>query len=229
MQAPGSPALRSVLVTLNLTLAQSDGVYLSTLDLSGNDMVLLGGNLSATAAEIASAFAATAGLNWFGYGITSSAAASNTTHLTGLGVIQNSVNGTTTGAPLCNSSNPFDGISPPASAVLVKYTYYGDANLDGKVDASDYSRIDNGFLSQATGRFNGDFNYDGVINGNDYTLIDNALNTQGASLAATIAAAPAPNRAASRVLPSNFALFQTQAAITSTGPMPLSIEESMQK
>ena len=26
--------------------------------------------------------------------------------------------------------------------VLVKYTYYGDANLDGKVDGSDYSRID---------------------------------------------------------------------------------------
>jgi hypothetical protein len=70
----------------------------------------------------------------------------------------------------------------------VKYTYYGDTNLDGVVDGSDYSRIDNGYLSNGalTGWFNGDFNYDGVINGSDYTLIDNAFNTQGAQLAAEV-------------------------------------------
>ena len=73
--------------------------------------------------------------------------------------------------------------------ILVKYTYYGDANLDGKVDASDYSRIDNGYLNHLTGWSNGDFNYDGVINGSDYTLIDNAFNMQGASLAAQISPA----------------------------------------
>jgi hypothetical protein len=71
--------------------------------------------------------------------------------------------------------------------VLLKYTYFGDANLDGKVDGSDYSLIDNGYLNSLTGWFNGDFNYDGVINGSDYTLIDNSFNQQGASLAASIA------------------------------------------
>jgi hypothetical protein len=73
--------------------------------------------------------------------------------------------------------------------VLVKYTYYGDANLDGKIDGSDYSRIDNASASSGslTGWFNGDFNYDGVINGSDYTLIDNAFNTQGTQLSAEIA------------------------------------------
>jgi hypothetical protein len=77
----------------------------------------------------------------------------------------------------------------------VKYTYFGDANLDGKVDGSDYSRIDNAYLynrthptAPLTGWFNGDFNYDGVINGSDYTLIDNAFNTQGALIASEIAA-----------------------------------------
>ena len=68
--------------------------------------------------------------------------------------------------------------------MLIKYTYYGDANLDGKVNASDYSLIDNGYLNHLTGWFNGDFNYDGVVNGSDYTLIDNAFNMQGALLAA---------------------------------------------
>jgi hypothetical protein len=66
--------------------------------------------------------------------------------------------------------------------VLIKYTYYGDANLDGQVDGSDYARIDSGYLNQLTGWYNGDFNYDGVVNGSDYTLIDNSYNTQGANL-----------------------------------------------
>jgi hypothetical protein len=78
----------------------------------------------------------------------------------------------------------FDGQSVNDGDVLVKYTFVGDANLDGVVDAADYEQIDNGFNSQGTatalsGWFNGDFNYDGVINGDDYTLIDNAFNSQG--------------------------------------------------
>ena len=62
--------------------------------------------------------------------------------------------------------------------VLVKYTYYGDADLSGTVTSADYILIDNGFNNHSTGWHNGDFNYDGVVNGDDYTLIDNAYNTQ---------------------------------------------------
>jgi len=69
---------------------------------------------------------------------------------------------------------------------LLKYTYYGDANLDGKIDGSDYSKIDSGYLTGATGWGNGDFNYDNVINGSDYTLIDNAFNSQGMHLSAAV-------------------------------------------
>ena len=60
------------------------------------------------------------------------------------------------------------------------YTYSGDANLDGKVDADDYFQIDSNYnKSGPTGQRNrlryfnkGDFNYDGNINGDDYFLID---------------------------------------------------------
>jgi hypothetical protein len=76
----------------------------------------------------------------------------------------------------------FEGSPVLATDVLIKYTWYGDANLDGKVDGSDYSRIDSGFLAHATGWANGDFNYDNTVNGSDYTLIDNAFNTQGNQL-----------------------------------------------
>ncbi len=122
-------------------------------------------------------------------GITSHAAAIDTTHLTALGVIAND-DGTGTDNALYTS---FDGQSVYDGDILVKYTYYGDADLSGTVDGSDYSRLDNGALSGGTltGWFNGDFNYDGVINGSDYTLIDNAYNTQGANISAQIAATSA--------------------------------------
>jgi hypothetical protein len=120
---------------------------------------------------------------WNGEGIASSAAAADTTHLTALGVILND-NGS--GTPLYGTGGTiaptFDGSALPGDGdILVKYTYYGDANLSGAVDASDYSLIDNGYLNHLTGWYNGDFNYDGVVNGSDYTLIDNAYNMQGAS------------------------------------------------
>ncbi len=87
--------------------------------------------------------------------------------------------------------------------MLVKLTYYGDTDLNGEVDGSDYSRIDNAYLynqtasSPLTGWFNGDFNYDGVINGSDYTLMDNAFNTQGAYIASEIAS---PNAVATDLI-----------------------------
>ena len=98
-------------------------------------------------------------------------------------------------------ASTFAGATPVDGNILVKYTYYGDANLDGKVDGSDYSRIDaaaiadaayytanpTGTSPPATGWYNGDFNYDGYVNGSDYTLIDNAYNTQGAAISSEVA------------------------------------------
>jgi hypothetical protein len=99
----------------------------------------------------------------------------------------------------------FDNQNINPGDILVKYTYVGDANLDGKVDASDYSRIDNGYLNQLTGWANGDFNYDGVVNGSDYTLIDNAFNMQAEPLAeiAPLGAETQPRTARVRLFAGN--------------------------
>jgi hypothetical protein len=59
---------------------------------------------------------------------------------------------------------------------LVKYTYYGDADLSGAIDGADYHQIDVGFGMHLTGWYNGDFNYDGIVDGADYALIDNTFN-----------------------------------------------------
>jgi autotransporter-associated beta strand protein len=149
------------------------------IDLTDNSMVIHDGGIGSVLPLVQTGYNNGA---WnASTGIVSSTAVSNTRHNTAVGIITND-NGS--GTPLYST---FDGAATVDGDVLVKYTYYGDTNLDGKVDGSDYARIDSGYLTQATGWFNGDFNYDGVINGSDYTLIDNAYNTQGAQLAASIA------------------------------------------
>jgi fibronectin-binding autotransporter adhesin len=177
---PNPLAPRQVLSTGALNLSGTSGSWTGKLDLTNNDLDVQNGNLAAITNQVAQGFH---GGTWNGNGgIVSSTAAANTTHLTALGVIQNSV-----GSGSAALYSTFDGLSAASTDVLVKYTYYGDANLNGVVDGSDYSLIDNGYLNHLTGWYNGDFNYDGVVDGSDYTLIDNAFNSQGASLAAIIA------------------------------------------
>ena len=162
-------ATRTVLVLSSLT---NSGV----IDLANNDMIIHNGSAGSvtTSGSIANQIAS--GFDkgqWNGtVGILSSNASNSTLHALGY-------------AP---GGATFDGIATTATDILVKYTYYGDANLDGKVDASDYSKIDSAYaIGGKSGWSNGDFNYDGVINGSDYTLIDNAFNTQGTQISAELA------------------------------------------
>jgi autotransporter-associated beta strand protein len=144
------------------------------LDIKNNSMVISNNSIGQINAMLAAGYN---GGRWNGTGgaIESSTAAANTTHLTAVG----SMTGVTS----------FGGLTVSSSAVELKYTYYGDANLDGQVNSADYTLIDAGFLSRGalTGWQNGDFNYDGVINGSDYTLIDNAFNQQAVQLSTEIA------------------------------------------
>ena len=152
---------RSVVVATSLSLAGS-------LDLGGNDLVVR----NADVATVPVGFANGA---WTGPGLRSSAAAADAAHTTALGVIQNADNGSALLAT-------FDGQAVTAADVVVKYTSYGDANLDGVVTAADYTRADAGFVLGSTGWANGDVNYDGVVDGSDYALIDNAFNRQAGGL-----------------------------------------------
>jgi PEP-CTERM motif len=141
------------------------------IDLSNNAMIVHGGNLATVTNEIAQGRGASGA--WTGtVGITSSAAAAAPS-TTAVGV---EVNDNGHGVALMSS---FEGQPVADGDILVKYTYVGDANLSGAINASDYTAIDNGFNLHMSGWSNGDFNYDGVVNGDDYTLIDNAFNTQG--------------------------------------------------
>jgi len=76
----------------------------------------------------------------------------------------------------------FNGVSVDDSAVLVKYTYYGDTDLNGVVNFDDYVRTDNGFNNRLSGWMNGDFDGNAQVNFDDYVLIDLAFNTQSGTL-----------------------------------------------
>ena len=78
----------------------------------------------------------------------------------------------------------FGGQSVVSTDTLVMYTYNGDANLSGNVDADDYFIIDSNYNDNGVlfGFANGDFNYDGAINADDYVMIDAGFNGQGAPI-----------------------------------------------
>ncbi len=161
----------------------------ATFDLGGNDLVVRNGSLAAVTAAVAagSAGGATGGL-------VSSAAAANTSRLTMLGVIQNGVDGTTTGTPLtARSTRPRLGDRRPGQVHLLRRRQPGRQGRRGRL-RPDRRRVPQPVDgSPLTGWYNGDFNYDGKVDASDYTLIDNAFNNQQGRLAtAALPAAAVP-------------------------------------
>ena len=77
----------------------------------------------------------------------------------------------------------FAGQTVSGATTIAMYTYAGDVDLNGSVDAVDYGTIDNWIQFPGTsGYTNGDLNYDGVIDAVDYGIIDNTIQLQGPPL-----------------------------------------------
>ena len=180
---PTTQRLNSLVVNGTLISAPSGssglGILTKTLtvtgllDLTDNDLILDYNGTSQLSAVEASIVSARNGGTWLGAsGLTSTTARDNPQHNTTLGAMERPD----------YPGGSFDGENPDATSVLVKYTYYGDANFSGTVSFDDYVKIDTGFNQHLTGWSNGDFNLDGSVNFDDYVLIDTAFNTQGASL-----------------------------------------------
>jgi autotransporter-associated beta strand protein len=144
------------------------------------DTILLG-NLRTALASGASFTGNTP--TWTGTGIISSTAAADSNKITGIGYLESS-------SLLGTSGGTYGGVAVDGSALLLKYTYFGDVNLDGKITADDYALLDKGYAQYNTGAIptgtaiwqNGDFNYDGVVDSNDYMLADTAFGKQSGVL-----------------------------------------------
>jgi hypothetical protein len=147
------------------------------LDLTDNDLIV--DYVGATQLPIVTALinqGRNGGL-WNGFGITSSAAGANPLSNTTLGRMEGFEYDVLYGV-----AAPFSGRSVDSTAVLVKYTYYGDTDFNGQVNFDDYARTDAGFSLGRTGWLNGDFDGNNLVNFDDYSLIDLAFNTQGVPL-----------------------------------------------
>jgi hypothetical protein len=116
------------------------------------------------------------GGTWDGPGIDSSAIGASAFHALGSAEASEALALTGTQTAIWN------GQTVDATSVLVKYTYGGDANLDGKINVDDYGRIDFNIGLGTSGWFNGDFNYDGKVNVDDYGIIDFNVGIQGAPI-----------------------------------------------
>jgi len=177
--------------TYNLVLQQG-----ATFDLTTGNLVVdyADGQPSPfddVVAKVVEGYNAAGGIGnfWKGTGLTSSAAAAQAQGLTALAVLDNSDPDLKLGWSAGLSD--LEGLAVDATTVLVKYTWFGDANLDGVVDSNDYDMIDNAWILWTTqgtipdGGFRwgvGDFNYDGTIDSNDYDKIDNSFLLQGTGL-----------------------------------------------
>lgn len=143
------------------------------VDMNDNDLAVTNGTYAGVTGLIKTA---RNGGAWNGpNGITSSVAKN--------AVPKNKTLGTLTGTQyLSTGTTTFSGLNVAASDTLVKFTYYGDTDFNGKVNFDDYARVDSGFQTGGSQWFRGDFDYNGVVNFDDYALIDLAFNTQGTTV-----------------------------------------------
>ena len=161
-----------VLRTQTLTMADN-----SVLDLAGNAMVVSTGILAEVTAWLASGRTTNPATRWQGAGIASSTAAMPANANKTLAALLND-DGHGNAIRLDMNGNPV-----ARGDILVKYTWTGDANLDGQVDSADYFHLDMGFLKGGVRYQNGDFEYGGTVDGDDYFLMDMAFLSQTAVLA----------------------------------------------
>lgn len=150
------PSANNVLPLPTLSIADD-----STLDLLDNDLILHAAN--------------PASILWL---ITSARLiSSSATFLTTLAATVNTRGNNT---PLLTT---FSGQPVTPSDVLVKFTYKGDANFDGRVTIADYLITDRASARSLTGWINGDFDHSGgPPDATDYFLLDQSFLAGGPTL-----------------------------------------------
>ena len=164
----GGNAGTSTLANLNINAT-------GKLDLTNNDLIVDNGNLTALTAKLSTGLDIN-GSYGGGPGITSSAFANDPNFNTVLGIAANADLGYTS----------FSGQTVDNNDVLIKYTYFGDTDLNGVVDtATDFDLYITGLTSGGSlgGWFYGDFDYNGIVDSSaDFDLFITGLTSQGAPL-----------------------------------------------
>jgi autotransporter-associated beta strand protein len=142
-----SGSVASVVTALNMP-TMGTGI----LDITNNDVIVNTPNPTAAASTLTDVIAAVNGSR-----IVTTAASGNQT----VGFALNSLGLTS-----------FSGETVNSNSVLIKYTYFGDSNLDGFVNDTDFSLFSSNYGTNGGSNpwLNGDYNHDGFVNDTDFTL-----------------------------------------------------------
>ncbi len=136
-----------------------DAINNSRFDITDNNAIIDFTGASPIAqigALVASGYAAGA---WTGPGIMSSLAALDSVHAVGFG-----------DAAALGIIN-FAGVPVDGEAVLLRYTRYGDANLDRAVNLQDFNRLAAHFGMSGVFWHQADFNFDNIVNLQDFNRL----------------------------------------------------------
>jgi hypothetical protein len=170
-EAAFAPNGNQALVTTQFALS-------GTLDLADNDLVINytgaspigtwdGGAYTGVQGCVA---AARSGGTWSGTGLTASGTRFQPPNRTGLGVSEASEALALSGS----ATAVWCGQTVDATTVLVKFTYVGDVDLNGRIDGDDYFVLDSKIAMSGVvfGYARGDLNFDGRIDGDDLFFMD---------------------------------------------------------
>jgi autotransporter-associated beta strand protein len=155
----GSPDMASSRKTLQVGTLSLNTT--GALDLADNDLVVNSGAYTTIRAYVLQ------GLGVSTTGIDSSTSTGGTR----LAVFDNAV--------LPTPFASWNGGTVPTTAIIGKYTYFGDVNIDGQVTGDDYTVIDSNLNTTppvGIEWLRGDANTDGTVTGDDYTVVDANLN-----------------------------------------------------
>lgn len=170
LQGSGSRSIKASSVSVDPT---------SKLDLQDNRLIVdyTGGTVEGTIRPLLAS-----GFNsgtWDGFGIQSAVAGSTLEY--GLGYAEAS-DVISFGS---NTTAAWGGQTVDTTSLLIRFSYMGDGNLDGTINADDYALIDLfSQLPNSSGYSRGDFNYDAAINADDYAIIDINSTRQAGPLGA---------------------------------------------
>jgi hypothetical protein len=145
----------------SLTFNESGGTVHGTWDLDNSSLAIDYTGASPIASINRYLKSGYAGGSWTGTGLSSALA----------GAFQLSLGLAEASDVLGATGGNFQGLAVDGSTVLVKFTFPGDANLDGTVDLFDFNRLSQNF--GRTGRIwsQGDFNYDGSVDLLDFNIL----------------------------------------------------------
>ena len=150
-------------------------------DVANNATILPPTDLTIVRQRIRAAYSPGGGAAaWSGNGITTTAGTSNTF-------------GLAYGTPATFRSNfpaTFRGQAVSPNETIIAYARFGDADLSGTVNISDFGRLRNNYFQSGRLWFQGDFSYDGLVNIADFGLLrTNYFQTGPAALTAGVAGA----------------------------------------